>query len=95
MSHTARRVPVHVRIEELRLEGFDPHRRYRIAEAIQRELTRLLATRSDVAPLGPTRSVARLDAGSFSFRKDDSAQRIGAAIARATYRGLTGSGRER
>jgi hypothetical protein len=81
---------VHVRIEALSLDGFEPAHRYRIAQALQRELTRLIAARVVDGDLGASHEAPRVDAGSFSFRDDDPPHRIGAAIARATFRGLTG-----
>lgn len=81
---------VHVRIEALSLDGFDPGQRHRIAQAVQRELTRLLAARAFDGELGVAHEAPRVDAGSFVFRDDDPPHRIGAAIARATFRGLTG-----
>jgi hypothetical protein len=89
IGRSGRRAAVHVRIEELRLEGFRPGDRYRIARAVERELARLLRARDGDSELGSQRDVARA-AGSFSFRADDPPHRIGTAIARATFRGLTG-----
>jgi hypothetical protein len=84
-------MPVHVRIEELRLEGFEPWQRHRIGRAVERELARLLVARAEDGALGSARETARVDGGSFSFHADDPPRRIGAAIARATFRGLTGA----
>jgi hypothetical protein len=86
-----RRAPVHVHVGELRLEGFEPALRHRIARALERELVRLLEARGSDAPLVARREAGRVDGGSFSFRADDPPARIGAAIARATFRGLTGA----
>jgi hypothetical protein len=80
---------VQVRIEALSLDGFDPGQRYRIAQAVQRELTRLLAARAFDGALAVARETPRVDAGSFAFRDDDPPHKIGAAIARATFLGLT------
>ena len=81
---------VNVRIGELRLEGFAPGHRYRIAQAVERELTRLLGARTDDGALGSPREAGRVTGGAFSFRAEDPPHRIGTAIARATIRGLTG-----
>ncbi len=90
MSAPPRRpAPLRVHIEELRLEGFDPRHQHRIAGAVERELTRLLqAHAASEEPLSPS-DAARVDGGSFAFRADESPGRIGIAIARATFRGLT------
>ena len=89
MNGGGRARSVHVRIEALSLDGFDPGQRYRIAQAVQRELTRLLAARSFDGSLGVAREAPRVDAGSFAFRDEDPPHKIGAAIARATFLGLT------
>lgn len=87
--------PIEVRIGELRLEGFAPGDRFRIARAVERELTRLLHARGLIGAFEEPRAVAQVSGGSFSFRPDDPPQRIGAEIARATFRGLIGGhGRE-
>jgi hypothetical protein len=91
---TAGRGPrVNLRVEELRLDGFEPGHRHRIAHAFQRELTRLIMAKAadgELGELGSLGEAPRLDGGSFAFRDDDPPHRIGAAIARATFRGLTG-----
>jgi hypothetical protein len=79
-----------VRIGELWLEGFEPGDRFRIARAVEQELTRLLRARAPIGAFEEPRAVARASGGAFSFRADDPPQRIGAEIARATFRGLTG-----
>ncbi len=79
---------VHVRIEELRLEGFDPRDRYRIADALERELVRLF-TRTDHPAFGTSAETERLDAGGITFGEGDRPHRIGEAIARATFASIT------
>jgi hypothetical protein len=86
-----RRAQLHVRIDELRLEGFESRNRFRIAQAVEHELARLLRARARDGAREPPRDSERIDGGSFSFRPDDPPQLIGAAIARATFRGLTGA----
>jgi hypothetical protein len=92
---TARPVrPVHIHIEELRLAGFDPRQRYRIADALERELARLLNARSGDHVFAPPGQTASVDAGTFSFRTDASPEQIGAEIARAAFRGITGAAQQ-
>jgi hypothetical protein len=82
--------PVRVRIAELRLEGFDPRHRFRIAAAVERELGRLIAAAraaGDGAIAAPAER-GSIDGGSFAFRGDDSPASIGTSIARATFRGI-------
>jgi len=90
IRHRQKRASVLVRIEELRLEGFQPAHRYRIGQAVERELMRLLSIRTGDETLGSRRDVTRIAGASFSFHAEDPPHRIGTAIARATFRGLTG-----
>ena len=59
-----KRGPLHVHIEELVLEGFEPSQRHQIADAVERELARLLKTVELRDGLEATR-IGRRDAGSF------------------------------
>ena len=56
---------VELHIEELVLHGFPTRDRYGIAEAIQRELTRLLIEHGVPEALRQGGDVARLNGGSF------------------------------
>jgi hypothetical protein len=75
-------------VEELVLDGFAARDRYLIAEAIERELTRLFAeqslTLSSIEPL----AMARLDGGSINVRPGTRAETIGAQLAQAIHGGL-------
>ena len=73
---------VRVRIEELVLEDVAPGDRYRVADAVQRELGRLLADRGVPPLLGSRPSV---DAGSFPI---GGRRALGVQVARAIYEGL-------
>jgi hypothetical protein len=91
MTSQARR-PIRVRIDELRLTGFDPRHGRRIAAAVERHLERLLMDRPDEGGgLDVSRATDRVDGGAFTFRADDPPGRIGSAIAQAMYRGMTGA----
>ena len=82
------RPSIELRIEELVLRGFAPGDRYRIGEAVERELARLLA-QGEVPPL-LARAGHRecLHAGPISVRSGVSAEAIGAEIARSVFRGF-------
>lgn len=60
---------IHVHIDELMLDGFDPHQRHAIADALERELAALIATESIRAV--PSRALQRddVDAGCFNIRQ--------------------------
>ena len=80
---------VELHIEELVLHGFEPADRFRIGEAAERELSRLLTERGTPPSLAHGRETARLDGGSFEAKPDSTAESIGAQVARAVYRGLS------
>lgn len=75
---------IELHIEELVLDGFEPHQRYEIAEALQARLGEVLADRGVPPSLG---DVGAIDAGSISF---GGASRTGTAAADAIYRGFGG-----
>ena len=79
---------VELRIEEVVLHGFGSGDRNAIGEAIERELSRLLA--DGVPPHGLTgdRHVAELDGGRFDLPPGARGDEVGALIARAVYGGL-------
>ncbi len=76
---------IHVCIDELILDGFNPVDRYRIAAAFERELSRLLtAERLSAQALNTT----RLDGGQFRFSATAKVEKIGAAIAQNVHGAL-------
>lgn len=77
---------INIEIEHLVLQGIDPRHRHRIADAVRRELTQLVAAGGVPAHLlrgeASPRGTARVEV--------DAAQpptRIGASVARAIYQG--------
>ena len=81
-----RRLSLHV--DELVLHGFANADRHRIGMAAERELTRLLADRGVPGAPRRDREKASVDAGTVALSPGASPRDIGAAIARAVYRGL-------
>ncbi len=77
-----------VRIDELVLDGFAPGDRYRISEAVERELARLLLERSPSSPAGWTGDVGQIDGGSFELDLLRGPSAIGRRIAEAVHGGL-------
>lgn len=73
-------------IDELVLHGFEPGDRWPIADAVQRELTRLLAERG-IAHVPDSIDIARLDAGSISL-PSTRGEAAGAPIASALHDAL-------
>ena len=84
---------VTVHIEELVLHGFAPGDRYRIAEAVQAEVTRLVADGGlpTMSSAGGRVAVDSLDVGSFAIAAGARPERIGAQIGATLYGGLGGN----
>jgi hypothetical protein len=81
-----KRVTLH--IERLVLKGFRPEDRHGIADGLQQELTRLLASPSNGEGLTKLASMSRLQLGSISFSPGASAQEVGAQLANAIAKGI-------
>lgn len=86
-----RRGTINLRIDELVLHGFSGRDRHRIAVALERELSRLVA-QGDLANL-PANSIQldRLDAGSFHLDPAAQPNHIGRSVAQLVYRQLSPS----
>ena len=75
-------------IEELVLNGFAPADRYRIGEAIERELTRLLNEKGVPSGLDRGTEIDSVNAGTFEVSAGMTADAIGRHISQAVYGGL-------
>jgi hypothetical protein len=80
---------VDVRIEELVLHGTDPNDRLSIGHAVRDELGRLLLDGGAPSRLRESRSIDRLDGGTFDVPASASPRVIGARIAAAVLRGMS------
>ncbi len=79
---------VKVHIEELVLHGFAPGDRSRIANAVERELTRLMGEGGlSVLRENPV-TLGRIHGGAFKVKAGAKPQAAGTEIARAVYRSL-------
>ena len=76
---------VNLHVGELVLHGFAPHDRYRIGDAVQHELTRLLTTQGTPSALRSSGERARVNAGSFKVAQGAVAKSIGRRVAQAVY----------
>ncbi len=83
---TPRTIELH--IEELVLHGFSPGDRYRIGEALQRELTRLFAEQGIPSSLTQGGTVALIDGGTFNLTQGARADAIGTQVAQSVYGGM-------
>ena len=79
---------IELNIEELVLHGFSPGDRYGIGEAVERELTRLLADRGVPESLEGGREVASVDGGAIEVATGSKAEAVGVRVAKAVYGGL-------
>ena len=91
---------IELHIEELVLHGLSPGDRYRIADAVERELSRLFAEPGLLSSMADGDEIPRLDGGSFAAGRGAKPAAIGAQIAQAVYGGLSqyptpGAGRRR
>jgi hypothetical protein len=84
---------VEVRIEELSLDGFAPADRLRIADAVKREIARLITERGMDQPAGRRSTVAQVDAGSFPVPPNANSEGIGKQVARTVHSTLGRAGR--
>ncbi len=76
---------VELYIEELVLHGFPPGDRYRLGEAVERELVRLLTEQGVASGLTHVGDIARLDGGAFAVQPGAGAEGIGVQVAQSIY----------
>jgi hypothetical protein len=79
---------VEVHIEELFLHGSATGDRYEIAEAVERELSRLMSEGEPMELRKNPVSLKRIDAGAFHVQAGSKARITGIRIAQAVYRSL-------
>lgn len=79
---------IQLHIEELVLHGFASSDRYRIAQAVERELERLFAGQGVSPSFAPRIEGAQIDAGAFNVTAGSKAEAIGVQVAQAVYGGL-------
>ena len=79
---------IELNIEELILDGFAPADRYRIAEALKRELARLLTEQGVPQTMTASDVIPTLDGGAFDIKAGMSPEATGAQVAQAIYDGF-------
>ncbi len=79
---------IELHIEELVLHGFAQGDRYRIAEAVEGELSRLFTEQGTPPSLAHGCQIDKLDSGAFEATPGSMPEAIGAKVARAVYGGL-------
>ena len=85
---STRRANVELHIDELVLHGFAARDRHRIAAALERELTRLIA-QGDIEHQASPIQLDRVDAGSFQLEPAARPSYIGQTVAQRVYRQLS------
>jgi hypothetical protein len=84
------RANIELYIEELVLHGFSAGDRYRIAEAVQGELTRLFAEQGLPPTLVQSGDIRQIDAGGFEIAAGSAGNVVGGQIADRVHSGLSG-----
>jgi hypothetical protein len=79
---------VEINIDELVLHGFAPGDRYKIGQAVEHELERLVREQGLPGTWPAGRNVDRLNAGTFSIKEGTRAESIGIQAAKTVYGGL-------
>jgi hypothetical protein len=79
---------IELNIQELVLHGFPHGDKYRIAQAVQHELTNMFSNSLTDNSLLESGEYYRIDAGQFELQSDEKSEQIGSHIANAVYGGL-------
>jgi hypothetical protein len=82
-------VDLELDVEELVLHGFAPGDRYRIREAVERELVRLFTEQDAPRSLAQSGEIARLEGGEFEVKLGSKAEDIGIQVAQAVHEGMS------
>ena len=80
---------VELHIEELVLRGFAAGDRYRIGDAMERELARLFDEQGVPPSLIQGSEVPQLDGGAFEVAHGSKSEAVGVQVAQAIYGGLS------
>lgn len=91
-----RRTPavIEIHIEELILHGFNSSDRFRIGDAMQGALHRLIAAQSLPALFGKQAAIERLDAGQFKVAPGAGPQSIGDQLAQSVHQRIWGRAKD-
>ena len=79
---------IELHIKELILHGFAPHDRHLIREAVERELTHLLAEQGVPPSLAQGGEISVLGSGNFEVVPGSKIDAIGSQMAQAIYGGI-------
>ncbi len=77
-------------IGELVLDGFDPHERFAVQAAVERELVRRISAEGGLPPsVNQDREISSLDGGTFEAAPGVTGETVGSGLARALYGALS------
>ncbi|PXF58918.1 MAG: hypothetical protein C4B59_12575 [Candidatus Methanogaster sp.] len=79
---------IELHIDDLLLHGFAHGDRYRIGEAVEQELSRLLVDRGVPESLERGGEVASVDGGAYEVVSGSRVEVVGAQVAKTVYGGL-------
>lgn len=79
---------IELHIEGLVLHGFNPADRYRIAHAVEQELTKLFGECDMTNAFTRSREIERVDTGVFKAAPSSKPETIGTQIGQAVHGGL-------
>lgn len=82
------RPSVELHIDQLVLHGFEPAQRYTIADALERELTRLLTEHGAPVLITNDLDIGSLNGGVINLDEGSNAKDTGTKLARMIYGGL-------
>lgn len=75
---------IELEVDELVLDGFNPHQHFRIRAVAERELVRLFSAERGLPPaLRQSREMGYLDAGTFEAAPGVTGEAVGSGVARA------------
>jgi len=79
---------IEINIDELVLHGFSPGDRYRIGEAVELELTRLISEQGIPSSLSRGGEQTRMNGGTFNMSPNSRAELVGTQVAQSVYKGF-------
>ncbi len=86
---------IELNINELILHGFSPHDRYRIGEAVERQLTQMLTEQGMPASLFQGGDMPHINGGTFNVSPNAPAETVGTQVAQSVYKNISVSQRRK
>lgn len=80
---------IEINIDELVLHGFSPGDRYRIGEAVEFELTRLISEQGIPSSLSRGGELTQMNGETFNMSPNSRAELVGSQVAQSVYKGFS------